>query len=172
MLRSTHMGSKTVLSVEEYLRTPYDGPEPEFVHGRVVPRATPDTFHSEAVDALIEAFLRQAKGTLFRRPELRIQVAPERYRVVDLAIYDSKPRHAVPERKPLIAIEVLSPDDSYADLMHKFADYAAFGVAHIWLVDPIIRRFSVYHDGSLTAVAQLEVPEHAVSIRLSDIFER
>ena len=159
-----------MISAEEYLRTSYDSPEPDFVEGEIVPRAMPNNFHSEAVDALIEAFVRQASKTLFRRPELRIEIGPERYRVADLAIYDEKPRESMPETRPLIVIEVLSPNDSHAELMRKFADYASLGIPHIWLVDPIAKRFSIYHDESLTAMPQFEVPGHSVSIRPADIF--
>src|SRR5262249_18773066 len=132
--------------------------------------AMPNNFHSEAIDALVETFIRQAPTALFRRPELRIQIAPERYGVVDLAIFDHKPHQAVPEMKPLIVIEVLSPDDSHAELMRKFTDYAEIGVPHIWLVDPVARRFSVYRDESLIGTTQFEVPAHGVLIRQSDIF--
>lgn len=163
---------KTLISGEEYLRTPYEGPEPDFVEGEIVPRSTPNSLHSEAVDALIEMFIRQSPKTLFRRPELRLKVAAERYRIADLAIYDDRPLGAVPDAKPLAIIEVLSPDDSHAELMRKFADFAALGVPHIWLVDPIAKRLSIYHDESLTATPRLEISEHAVLIRHADIFNR
>ena len=52
--------------------------------------------------------------------------------------------------------------------MRKFADYAALGIPHIWLVDPIATRLSIYHDESLEAVRQFEVPAHGVVIRPSD----
>ena len=126
----------------------------------------PDTFHSESVALLI----RQAPTDLFPRPSLRIRVAAKRYRVVDLAIFDRRPIQEMPELSPLIAIEVLSPEDSYAELMRKFADYAALGIPHIWLVDPIARRLSIYHDEGLEAVRQFEVSVHGVVIRPSDVF--
>ena len=166
----TGMGAKTLVSESEYLGTAFESPEPEFVDGEIIQRAMPDTFHSEAVDALTVILIRQAPMTLYRRPELRIQVAPGRYRVVDLAVFDRRPVQRVPELTPLIAIEVLSPDDSHAELMRKFADYASLGIPHIWLVDPIARRLSIYHDESLEAVRQFEVPAHGLVVRPSDLF--
>ena len=77
---------------------------------------------------------------------------------------------ALPESSPNALIEVLSPDDSCAELMSRFADYANMGVPHIWLVDPIARRFSIYREGSLIASPRLELPQHSVVIELSDIF--
>lgn len=164
------MGVKTLISVEEYLRTSFDAPEPDFVEGEIIPRAMPNNFHSEALDALIGVFSRQIATGLFRRPELRIRITTDRYRVADLAIFDQKPQEAVPERNPLIVVEILSPDDSHAELMRKFADYASIGIPRIWLVDPITRRFSIYNDESLMATTQLEVAEHGVFIRVFDVF--
>ena len=83
-----------------------------------------------------------------------------------------EPQMEVPELAPVATVEILSPNDSYLQLMHKFSEYAAIGVPHIWLVDPITRRFSIYHDGSLTATATLELPEHGVLIRQKDVFDR
>ena len=160
------MSVTTLVSEGEYLRTAYQSPEPEFVDGEIVQRAMPNTSHSRSVAILI----RQAPTALFPHPELRIRVAPGRYRVVDLAIFDRRPLQELPELSPLIAIEVLSPDDSYAELMRKFADYASLGIPHIWLVDPIAKRLSIYHDESLDAVRQLEVLAHGLVVRPSDVF--
>ena len=170
MIPSSHMGAKTLISVEEYLRTPYESPEPDFVNGEIVERTMPNNPHSRAVIALIKALLRQAPDTLFERPELRVRSVPGRYRVADLAVFDHDFIEEEPSHAPLIVVEVLSPAESHAELMRKFADYAAIGIPHIWLVDPIAKRFSIYHDESLTATTKLEVPEHGVSIRPSDIF--
>ena len=170
MVLSSHMGVKTLVSEGEYLRTGYESPEPDFIEGEIVERSMPTMLHSEAVDALIATLIRQAPAALYRRPELRMQVAPGRYRVVDLAVFDRRPQREGPQSIPFIAIEVLSPDDSYAELMRKFSDYAALGVPHILLADPIARRLSVYHDGSLEAVRQFEIPGHGVFIRPPDVF--
>lgn len=163
------MGLKTLVSESEYQRTAHETPEPKYIEGEIIERAPPNTFHNEAVFALIAILIRQASA-LFPRPELRIQVAPNRFRVIDLAIFDRGPLQAVPEIAPLVVIKVLSPDDSYAELMRKFNDYATLGIPHIWLCDPIAKRLSVYHDESLEAVRQLELSAHGVVIRPSNLF--
>lgn len=104
------------------------------------------------------------------RPELRLRVAPEKFRVADIAIFDTKPSAELPPETPLAAIEVLSPDESHAELMRKFEDYERLGVRHIWLVDPIAQRFAIYHAASLTDTRELKLGEHNVTIRLADIF--
>ena len=110
MVFSSHMSVTALVSEGEYLRTAYENPEPEFVDGEIVQRAMPNTSHSEGLDALIVTLIRQAPMSLYRRPELRIRVAPRRYRIVDIAIFDGRPLQELPELIPLIAIEILSPD--------------------------------------------------------------
>lgn len=163
------MGTLSLITAAEYLHTHYASPEPDFVDGEVRQRAMPNSFHSESVDALIAAFIRRAPD-LFRRPELRLRTG-EHYRVADLAVFDRKPSKAVPSEIPLVVIEVLSPDESLSELMGKFADYAAAGVPHIWLVDPMLRRFWIYRAESLLATARFELTKRLLVIEPSDIFE-
>jgi Uma2 family endonuclease len=40
------------------------------------------------------------------------------------------------DQPPLIAIEILSPDDRLMDLQEKIDEYVKFGVEHIWIFDP------------------------------------
>ena len=72
----------------------------------------------------------------------------------------------------MIAIEVLSPDDRAGYLEEKIADYLAFGVPYIWVINPETRRAFVHtpqgshevKDGVLRAESvDIEVP-------LSEIF--
>lgn len=165
------MGVKNLLPVEEYLRTPFESPEPDYVDGELIERAMPNLFHSLVVGRFIHCFGRLGPRDLYECPELRISVGVNRFRVVDLAVYRGKPSGSIPEQIPFVAIEVLSPDDRYADLMLKFADYAEMGIPHVWLVDPISRRFAIYRDGSLIATPQFELTEYSFVIRLSDLFE-
>src|SRR5262249_1960099 len=81
----------------------------------------------------------------FGRPELRSRVASTRVRIPEVSIYPGqKPTERVPTKPPLVAIEILSPDDRYSKLMQKFEEYNAWGVRRIWLVDPETRKLKVY----------------------------
>ena len=71
---------------------------------------------------------------------------------------------------PHVIIEIVSPDDRYDEIMEKLADYQNFGVPHIWLVDPALRSLSLYHDGSLTSVPELALPEFDLSIKIAEVF--
>ena len=54
--------------------------------------------------------------------------------------------------------------------MQKFEEYRAWGVPHIWLVDPRQRRLHTYENGSLHEIADLLIPEFDVRITAAEIF--
>jgi Uma2 family endonuclease len=69
-----------------------------------------------------------------------------------------------------VAAEVISPDDRYEDIVEKLADYQTLGVPHIWLLNPKLKSFSIYRDGSLTATSALALPGYGILISPVDIF--
>jgi Uma2 family endonuclease len=166
------MATRTLITEEEFLRMSFDGPEPDYVDGEVVERAVPNNSHSSAQLELSFVFRAlQERLALFPRPELRLRVAPGKYRTADLAVYAHRePTEAVPPEIPLVVIEIVSPDDKYENLMKKLSDYQSWGVPHIWLVDPGLRGLSVYRDGALIPVAAYELPEFGVRITPEQVF--
>ncbi len=164
------MPVRVAMSEAEYMETPFPGPEPDFVDGEVIERGLPTTDHS-AVQFFFSGRLwpLQEQGRLFTRPELRMPVAAGRYRVADLAIFDKRPLGLIPHTPPLAVIEILSPDDRATELHRKLADYAAFGVRHIWIVDPMLREIYVYADRSLRQVDSFDLPAYGLRFTEADI---
>jgi len=108
---------------------------------------------------------------LHARPELRVRLAPRRYRVVDLAVYaNQKPAEDVPSSPPLFALEILSREDRFMQVREKLEEYRLWGVSHIWLVDPWVRKFYVYTGAGLSEVPAFQIPEFQVEIPPSQIF--
>ena len=79
----------------------------------------------------------------------------------------TKPTGEIILTPPAIAVEVLSPDDRAGYLEEKIADYLAFGIPYIWVINPETRRAFVHtaqgshevKDGVLRAEsADIEVP--------------
>jgi Uma2 family endonuclease len=68
----------------------------------------------------------------------RTRVTNSKVRLPDLVVvpFDVSAPQGALESPPLIAIEVLSPDDSYNDLRQRARDLRAMGTANIWLIDP------------------------------------
>ena len=164
------MAASTQISLEEYLRTSFEGLDWEYLDGEIIERGVPNLGHSNAQACLAAWFVRlQEKQPLRWLPELRVRVGERRYRVVDIAVFSSHPAEEVPSSPPLIAIEILSPDDRFAEVVAKLEEYRAWGVAHVWLVDPLSRKIYVYSAG-LSEVEAFRLPEYGVEISAPEIF--
>lgn len=166
------MGAKTAISVEEYLRTSYPGLDREYRDGEVLERALPDRLHAYTQGALAALlFALRAQHKVFVYPELRLRVRPETYLIPDISLfYPEKPDQLVPHTPPFIAIEILSPDDRMSEVTTKLGEYRAFGVPHVWLVDPHGKRMYTC-DAGLAEVAELAIPELGLAVKPADIFE-
>jgi Uma2 family endonuclease len=92
------------------------------------------------------------------------------YLIPDVAVFWKSAPAPVPDQPPLVAIEVLSPDDRMNAVRDKLEEYRAWGVAHVWLVDPQSRRMYSCDNG-FAEVTSLAVPELGVEIQPADIFE-
>ena len=166
------MGTKAALPVEEYLRTSFPDLDKEYRDGELVERSLPDLLHSKTQGLLI-ILLGALRKTfpVFVCPELRVQVRPGLYRIPDVAVfYPHEPQERVPDTPPYIAIEILSPDDKMTNVRDKLGEYRAWGVPHVWLVDPHSKRMYTC-DAGLTEVTTLQVPELGVDLKPSDVFE-
>ena len=166
------MSTKSAVSIEDYLKTTFEGLDREYVDGEIVERTLPDDLHSKTQWRL-SGLIWDVSKTLpfFGRTELRSRVAASRVRIPDVSVYTGQePTERVPTRPPLVAIEILSPDDRHSELMRKFEEYSAWGVQHIWLVDPESRKLKVYADGTLSEVSALTIPEFAVQFSGGEIF--
>ncbi len=142
------MSTSVLVSLEEYLSTSYQ-PDCEYVGGVLVERSVGEYTHS-LVQGLINAYfdrLRARHGPLWRAfPEQRMRTRrgdddQRRYRVPDVQVLAAgHKRTPVLLEPPLIAIEILSPDDELAKTAAKCAEYVQLGTPHVWIVDPYERR--------------------------------
>src|SRR5580692_8957293 len=130
------MASRLQVSPGEYLSTSFDGTDREYVRGEIVERSMPTYLHSKTQGELIYRF-RQLRDShrFFVCPELRLRLAPDLYRIPDVSVFaDVEPSERVPSHPPLIAIEIISPDDRFSEVVEKLAEYEKWGVRHIWVV--------------------------------------
>lgn len=164
------MAAHTQISVEEYLRTSFDGTDQEYLDGETVERGMPNKPHSKAQARLIGWVLGlDEKLSLCCLPELRMRVGEKRYRVVDIAVFSGEPVEDVPSSPPLVAIEILSPDDRFGEVLAKLEEYRTWGVAHVWFVDSMSHKIYVYTAG-LSEVPAFRLPEYGVEIAAHEIF--
>jgi len=167
------MAGKTLVTVEEYLHSSFDGPEPDFVDGEIVERHLGSFPHFKAQERVLEFFRSlRASHSLFGYPEVTLKISPKRYRVADVAVFGSYPMgDTYPTDPPLFAIEIVSNDDRHRDIIAKLADYHAWGVKHIWSVDPWTRKLFIYDDGGYHEVRAYELPEFSATLSPAEIFE-
>jgi Uma2 family endonuclease len=167
------MATKTLITEADFLQMTFEGPEPDYVDGEVVERAMPNTQHSDAQANFVVLIRPWRHGSrLFELPELRIRTAAGKYRIVDVAVYrDRKPVDSIPTETPFIAVEIVSPEDTYRELKTKLTEYKTLGVAHAWIIDPGSRSLSVFDHGSFLEVEAFEVPEFDLRLTPAQLFE-
>jgi len=165
------MATAAGISVDEYLRMSFDGPDCDYVDGEIVERNVGENPHSRTQLRLIRAFLEMAKTQgLHPRPEIRLRLAPRRFRVADLAVFQEDPTENVPSSPPLIVVEIVSRDDRYTEIVEKLEDYRKWGVTHIWLVDPWLRKLYVCRTAGLSEVPAYQVPELDAEVPAGAVF--
>jgi Uma2 family endonuclease len=77
---------------------------------------------------------------------------PDTVRGPDVAFYEDAKTYEDIEEKygdkpPLLAVEVLSPNDSVDRINRRIKELLAFGIKIVWLVDPEARIVTVYRQG-------------------------
>jgi Uma2 family endonuclease len=162
------MEPRTLISVEEYLRTSYR-PDCDYVDGEVQERNVGEWSHSRTQGAVI-LYLgnRQRQWGIQVVPEQRIQVSPTRFRVPDVCVVLGDPGEEILTRPPFLCIEILSREDRMSRVRERVDDYLAMGVPYVWVLDPATRSaYSItpaegwreVKDGVLrTANPAIEVP--------------
>ena len=166
------MATRLQVAPEEYLSTSFEGTDREYVRGEIVERSMPDLLHGtmQAEIAFRVRALRDSHG-LFVCTETRMRLAPDLYRIPDVAVFaGSLPNEAVPSRPPLAAIEIISPDDRYSEVLEKLAEYQGWGVPHIWVVDPHRRTLAAYRSAALALESRLVLPGYPLELS-ADIFD-
>ncbi len=142
----------TLISVEEYLKTAYE-PDAEYVDGVIEERNLGEDSHADWQATLAYFFkLHRREWGIRVRSELRTRIGERRYRVPDVAILDKAlPREPIATVAPLVAIEILSPEDRIPRLLIRLADFAGMGVPEICVIDPAGNSLRRYRDGKLEA---------------------
>jgi Uma2 family endonuclease len=161
------------VSVQEYLHADYE-PDLDYVDGRLEDRNVGEHDHGFLQTLLATIFTNNRRNWgVHTVSDVRVQVAATRFRIPDVSVLrSSDPRDSVLRKPPLIAIEILSPEDRLSRFTEKLEDYVAFGVPHIWVLDPQKRRAAEYGDGKLDWMGdgELTVPGTPIRIVVSELF--
>lgn len=159
--------------MREYLRTSWS-PDRELVDGRIEERNLGEKDHSLIQRYFTFLFmLKRAEWGVEVFPELRTQTKATSFRVPDVLVVrvgECIDRYVT--RPPLIAIEILSPEDTVRAMQGKAEEYRSFGVENIWIIDPEPRIAYRYASAGLEEVrtGELIVPETPIRVVLSEMF--
>ena len=109
---------------------------------------------------------------MFGYPEVTLKLSPTHYRVADVAVFvgDVPAGKKYPTDPPEFVIEIVSGDDRHVEILEKLAEYHAWGVKHVWLVDPWTRKFFVYDASGLHEVPAFDMPEYNTGISVAGFF--
>jgi Uma2 family endonuclease len=166
------MATAAQISVSEYLETTYR-PDCDYVDGEVRERNVGKWEHARIQWLLSNWFGRfELEWNIIGGTEQRIQVAPDRVRVADLAVLRPGRPPAVLIEPPLLVIEILSASDTYSDLQERCQDYRAIGVETIWIIDPRTRTGRMCLGVEWIEALRLEVPGTPIHVNLAELFSR
>lgn len=170
---ATLPNSEELWTVREYLRTSWS-PDREFVDGRIEERNLGEKEHSILQGYLTFLFnLKRDEWGVKVFPELRTQTKARNFRVPDVLVVRAGEKfERYVTQPPLIAIEILSPEDSMTAMQAKAAEYRQFGVEHIWIIDPEPRIAYRYTGSALEQVqsGELTVPGTPIRVVVSEMF--
>ena len=167
------MDTTTLVSVEEYLRTSFLDADREYIDGRIVERNVGEVDHSDVQSSILHYLRTHYKKGVWAGVEVRVQVKKTRFRIPDVTVMlGSKPAERIIRKPPAIAVEVLSPDDRAGDLEEKIADYLAFGIPYIWVINPESHRAYVHtpHGSREVKDGLLRAETIKIEIPLAEIF--
>jgi Uma2 family endonuclease len=160
------------IPLHEYLGTSYR-PDREYVDGEIRERNVGKYEHARIQALLILWFGTHEKNWDVQVvTEQRVQVAPTRVRIPDVALLARGPQPDVLVDPPLLIIEILSPDDSYSDTQERARDYREMGVETVWIIDPKTRSGRMCSGAEWVESSRLEVKRTPLYVNLPDLFSQ
>jgi len=142
-------GLKQKLDYHDLAHTPDDNRRYELLDGALFVSPSPRPLHqrvSKRLQRQLEAYFEdRGLGEVFNAP---VDVILTMHDVVvpDLVVVTTPPQvtERAIEGSPTLIVEILSPSTRMRDRKLKAERYAALGVAHYWIVDPVRKTIECY----------------------------
>ncbi len=145
---------KTQLTLAEFLALPSGDITYELINGEAVPKMSPKRFHSRVTGIIYTLLSLWAQNC----GEVGIEWAVKLKRngkdwipVPDLLYisYSRLPQGNILDEAcpvpPDLAIEIISPDQTFGEISAKATDYLSAGVFRVWIVDPRAKSVTVFY---------------------------
>ena len=162
----------SLIAEEEYLTSQYE-PDCEFEDGVLIERHVGTEKHSWLQAALAAYIFRRRKAWGVNvYTEQRARVRAGKYKLPDVCIVEGpRPKTPIFEHPPLVAIEILSPEDRPLRVDQTIAEWLEFGVGYVWVIDPETLESILHTARGRVAVpdATLRVPSTPIVIPLVDL---
>ena len=155
------MSTMTPVTAEQLLRMPSDGCRYELIAGELSVMSPGGWRHGDVggwLHALIGNYLVQQRiGKLFfAETGFILGRDPDTVRAPDIAficndhIPADLPEDAYWPGAPDLAVEIVSPGDTYREVDEKAKAWLAGGAQLVWVVNPLLRTVSVYRSAGST----------------------
>lgn len=141
------------LTLDEFLSLPEGETACELIDGEAIPKMSPQRFHSRTSGELYVLLRQWAQG----RGEVGIewavvlsQAGKPWVPVPDLLYVSNERLSSMGDEDgpcplpPELAIEVISPDQSFGGMAEKATDYLSAGIFRVWIVDPRAKSITVF----------------------------
>ena len=149
-------GTATVLTLEEFAALPSEGARHELDRGELITMAPVQFVHTRIQHVLLDSlrpFVKERKlGEAFLEPGCLLAEDPPTLREPDVAFLSNEALQREPAAgffpgAPTIAIEVVSPSETAADLETKIRQYLAAGSLAVVAIYPQSRSIVVHLPG-------------------------
>ena len=152
------VSSTSKLTIEEFFNLPEADRPYELIDGRAITKMSPKSFHA-AVQAALIILLQswcQDRGRIYPEWAIRLTRNGVDWVPVPDLTYISHERlradwildEACPVA-PELAIEIISPGQTFGDLAEKATDYLQAGVARVWLIDSRSQSITIFYPDTL-----------------------
>jgi Uma2 family endonuclease len=165
------MATAPLTPLSEYLKTSYR-PDREYLDGAVVERNMGKWEHAR-VQAAVAAwfFEHETQSGVMVATEWRTQVSDTRVRIPDVVVLAANCRQPdVLTAAPLLVIEILSPEDTFAETQRRAEDYQRMGADTLWIIDPQTRTAKVCTGLTWTVATRLTVDGSEIYVEIADLF--
>ncbi|RLS56981.1 MAG: Uma2 family endonuclease [Planctomycetota bacterium] len=174
-----------VITAEQFAEMSFDEPC-ELVRGEIVEITRPDQSHGNACARVAFAMMQWAYANrcgqvITNDSGILTERDPDSLRGADVAFFaasqlpDSKLPRGPVSIVPVLAVEVLSPLNSWSQMRRKIAEYLAAGVHEVWIVDPDCRTVEAFRSDAAPvlfrtqmSLVSRELPEFTASV--SELF--
>jgi Uma2 family endonuclease len=175
------MATKTLLTIEEFLRLPQKDVWYELVEGELVPMSPGMLPHNIVRDnalVILRGFLAGRKLGIVVSEQC-FHLFRNTVRIPDLAVIFSG-RNLSPDRPieggPDLVIEVVSPTNTPREIDQRISDYFAAGCKRTWVLYPAYREVYIHGLGGVVRKQGDELVEDpellpGFSVKVSTLFE-